>query len=200
MYHFSHGPTAKRPGWYPGVLSNAAVGRSHRSKPAKSKIISIMEMTQDILGLPKNYLIGLVPGSDTGAVEIALWSMLGNRGVEMLIWEAFGKEWANDIIEQLQIDDVIMHSAPWSITRFDQNKFPDKDVVFTWNGTTSGVKIPNGDWIADDRNGLVIVDATSACFAMEIPWQKLDVITFSFQKALGGEGAHGVMILSPKGG
>ena len=195
---FSSGPTTKRPGWSPTILSDAVLGRSHRSKAAKSKITETMQLAREILQMPDDYLIGIVPGSDTGAVEIALWSMLGVRGVDVLAWESFGKDWVNDIVNQLRIDDVTLHQAPYG-------QLPDlaavnfaNDVVLTWNGTTSGVKLPDGDWIADDREGLVIADATSACFAMQLPWTKLDVVTFSFQKAIGGEGAHGVMILSPR--
>ena len=195
---FSSGPTTKRPGWSPTVLSDAVLGRSHRSKAAKSKITETMQLAREILQMPDDYLIGIVPGSDTGAVEIALWSMLGARGVDVLAWESFGKDWVNDIVGQLRLDDVTLHQAPYG-------QLPDlaavnfaNDVVLTWNGTTSGVKLPDGDWIADDREGLVIADATSACFAMQLPWTKLDVVTFSFQKAIGGEGAHGVMILSPR--
>lgn len=195
---FSSGPTTKRPGWSPNILSDAVLGRSHRSKAAKSKITETMQLAREILQMPDDYLIGIVPGSDTGAVEIALWSMLGARGVDVLAWESFGKDWVNDIVNQLRIDDVTLHQAPYG-------QLPDlaavnfaNDVVLTWNGTTSGVKLPDGDWIADDREGLVIADATSACFAMQLPWTKLDVVTFSFQKAIGGEGAHGVMILSPR--
>jgi phosphoserine aminotransferase len=195
---FSSGPTTKRPGWSPTILSDAVLGRSHRSKAAKSKITETMQLAREILEMPDDYLIGIVPGSDTGAVEIALWSMLGARGVDVLAWESFGKDWVNDIVSQLRIDDVTVHQAPYG-------QLPDlaavnfaNDVVLTWNGTTSGVKLPDGDWIADDREGLVIADATSACFAMQLPWTKLDVVTFSFQKAIGGEGAHGVMILSPR--
>lgn len=195
---FSSGPTTKRPGWSPTILSDAVLGRSHRSKAAKSKITETMQLAREILQMPDDYLIGIVPGSDTGAVEIALWSMLGARGVDVLAWESFGKDWVNDIVNQLRLDDVTLHQAPYG-------QLPDlaavnfaNDVVLTWNGTTSGVKLPDGDWIADDREGLVIADATSACFAMQLPWTKLDVVTFSFQKAIGGEGAHGVMILSPR--
>ena len=195
---FSSGPTTKRPGWSPTVLSDAVLGRSHRSKAAKSKITETMQLAREILQMPDDYLIGIVPGSDTGAVEIALWSMLGARGVDVLAWESFGKDWVNDIVGQLRLNDVTLHQAPYG-------QLPDlaavnfaNDIVLTWNGTTSGVKLPDGDWIADDREGLVIADATSACFAMQLPWTKLDVVTFSFQKAIGGEGAHGVMILSPR--
>ena len=195
---FSSGPTTKRPGWSHTVLESAALGRSHRSKPAKEKIIQTMDLARKILALPDNYLIGLVPGSDTGAVEIALWSMLGARGVDVLAWEAFGKDWVYDIVNQLQIDNVTVHQAAYgALPNLAAVNFSN-DVVMTWNGTTSGVKLPDGNWIADDRKGLVIADATSACFAMKLPWSKLDVVTFSFQKAIGGEGAHGVMILSPR--
>ena len=157
-----------------------------------------MDLARQILGLPDDYLIGILPGSDTGAVEIALWSMLGARGVDVLAWEAFGKDWVNDIVTQLQIDNVTVHESGYGTLPDLAAVNFDNDVVMTWNGTTSGVKVPDGNWIADDRKGLVIADATSACFAMELPWAKLDVVTFSFQKAIGGEGAHGVMILSPR--
>ena len=198
MPFFSSGPTTKRPGWSPAVFECAVLGRSHRSKPAKAKITQAMDLARQILGLPDEYLIGIVPGSDTGAVEIALWSLLGARGVDVLAWESFGKDWVNDVINQLQIDNVTVHQAAYgALPNLAAVNF-DNDVVLTWNGTTSGVKLPDGNWIADDRNGLVIADATSACFAMELPWPKLDVATFSFQKAIGGEGAHGVMILSPR--
>ena len=198
MPFFSSGPTKKRPGWSPTVLKDAVLGRSHRSKPAKAKITQTMDLARQILGLPDDYLIGIVPGSDTGAVEIALWSLLGARGVDVLAWESFGKEWVNDIVNQLRIDNVTVHEAAYgALPNLAAVNF-DNDVVLTWNGTTSGVKLTDGNWIVDDRNGLVIADATSACFAMELPWLKLDVVTFSFQKAIGGEGAHGVMILSPR--
>ena len=198
MPFFSSGPTTKRPGWSPAVLEDAILGRSHRSKPAKAKITRTMDLARQILGLPDNYLIGIVPGSDTGAVEIALWSLLGARGVDVLAWESFGKDWVNDIVNQLQIADVTVHQAAYGALPDLAAVNFDNDVVLTWNGTTSGVKLPDGDWIDDHRKGLVIADATSACFAMGLPWSKLDVVTFSFQKAIGGEGAHGVMILSPR--
>lgn len=198
MPFFSSGPTTKRPGWSPAVLEGAILGRSHRSKPAKAKITRTMDLARQILRLPDNYLIGIVPGSDTGAVEIALWSLLGARGVDVLAWESFGKDWVNDIVNQLQIADVTVHQAAYGALPDLAAVNFDNDVVLTWNGTTSGVKLPDGDWIDDHRKGLVIADATSACFAMELPWSKLDVVTFSFQKAIGGEGAHGVMILSPR--
>ena len=195
---FSSGPTTKRPGWSPAILKDAVLGRSHRSKPAKSKINQTMDLARRILGVPDDYLIGITPGSDTGAVEIALWSLLGARGVDVLAWESFGKDWVNDIVNQLQVDNVTVHQAAYGALPDLAAVNFDNDVVLTWNGTTSGVKVPNGDWIADDRAGLVIADATSACFAMELPWSKLDVVTFSFQKAIGGEGAHGVMVISPR--
>ena len=195
---FSSGPTTKRPGWSPAILKDAVLGRSHRSKPAKSKINQTMDLARRILGVPDDYLIGITPGSDTGAVEIALWSLLGAHGVDVLAWESFGKDWANDIVNQLQVDNVTVHQAAYGALPDLAAVNFDNDVVLTWNGTTSGVKVPNGDWIADDRAGLVIADATSACFAMELPWSKLDVVTFSFQKAIGGEGAHGVMVISPR--
>ena len=195
---FSSGPTTKRPGWSPAILKDAVLGRSHRSKPAKSKITQTMDLARRILGVPDDYLIGITPGSDTGAVEIALWSLLGARGVDVLAWESFGKDWVNDIVNQLQVDNVTVHQAAYGALPDLAAVNFDNDVVLTWNGTTSGVKVPNGDWIADDRTGLVIADATSACFAMELPWSKLDVVTFSFQKAIGGEGAHGVMVISPR--
>ena len=195
---FSSGPTTKRPGWSPAVLEGAVVGRSHRSKLAKAKINQTMDLASQILGLPDDYLIGIVPGSDTGAVEIALWSLLGARGVDVLAWESFGKDWVNDIVNQLQIDDVTVHQSSYGALPDLAAVNFDHDVVLTWNGTTSGVKLPDGNWIDDDRKGLVIADATSACFAMQLPWSKLDVVTFSLQKAIGGEGAHGVMILSPR--
>ena len=195
---FSSGPTTKRPGWSPTILKDAVLGRSHRSKPAKSKINQTMVLARRILGVPDDYLIGITPGSDTGAVEIALWSLLGARGVDVLAWESFGKDWVNDIVNQLQVDNVTVHQAAYGALPDLAAVNFDNDVVLTWNGTTSGVKVPNGDWIADNRTGLVIADATSACFAMELPWSKLDVVTFSFQKAIGGEGAHGVMVISPR--
>ena len=197
MPYFSSGPTKKRPGWSSTLLDDACTSRSHRSKPAKQKINHAMTLARDILGLPDSYRIGIVPGSDTGAVEMAMWSMLGARGAEILAWESFGKDWLNDAVNQLKIDSVT-HVAPYgqlpNLGAIDFNN----DIVFTWNGTASGVKVPDGGWIPDDRAGLTIADATSACFAMDLPWHKLDVVTFSFQKSLGGEGGHGVLILSPR--
>lgn len=195
---FSSGPCAKRPGWTPAALNDVLAGRSHRSKPGKAKLGEALDRSRQLLGLPDDYLIGILPGSDTGAVEAALWSLLGARGVDVLAWESFGAGWVSDIVKQLKIPDVNVYQAPYGelpdLGRVDCNR----DVVFTWNGTTSGVRVANGDWIADDRQGLTICDATSAAFAMELPWHKLDVVTYSWQKVLGSEGAHGVLILSPR--
>ncbi len=196
--NFSSGPCAKRPGWSPAVLADALTGRSHRSKPGLAKINEAMALSRDLLGLPEDYRIGIVPASDTGAVEMALWSLLGARGVDVLVWESFSSDWAKDVKEQLKLDDVrIMEAGYGQLPDLGAVDFT-RDVVFAWNGTTSGVRVPNGDWIADDREGLVICDATSAVFAMELPWSKLDVVTYSWQKVLGGEAQHGVLILSPR--
>jgi len=196
--NFSSGPCAKRPGWTPAVLSGALVGRSHRSKPAKARIQRALDLTRQLLDVPDDYYVGIVPASDTGAVEMALWSMLGPRGVDMMAWESFGSGWVTDVVKQLKLDDVRRLEA-------DYGDLPDlgevdwtRDVVFTWNGTTSGVRVPNADWIPDDREGLAICDATSAVFAQDVDMKKLDVVTFSWQKVLGGEAAHGVLILSPR--
>ena len=197
MPYFSSGPTKKRPGWSSTLLDDACTSRSHRSKPAKQKINDAMILARDILGLPDTYRIGIVPGSDTGAVEMTMWSMLGARGVEVLAWESFGWDWLNDAVHQLKIDPITRVVPYGQLPDLGAVNFAN-DVLFTWNGTTSGVKVPNGGWIPDDRAGLTIADATSACFAMEIPWDKLDAVTFSFQKSLGGEGGHGVLILSPR--
>jgi phosphoserine aminotransferase len=195
---FSSGPCPKRPGWDLQNLSNALVGRSHRSKPGKARLNESIVMTAEILNLPKDYRVGIVPGSDTGAFEMAMWTMLGQRGVDVFAWESFSSGWVTDITKQLKLKDVNVYTA-------DYGKLPDlskanfkNDVVFVWNGTTGGVKVPNGDWIDANRDGLTFCDATSAVFAMELPFEKLDVVTYSWQKVLGGEAAHGVLILSPR--
>lgn len=195
---FSSGPCAKRPGWQPDALKNALIGRSHRSKPGKAKLADAIAKTREVLGVPDDYRIGILPASDTGAVEAALWSLLGARPVTMLAWESFGSGWITDVTKQLKLKDVTVRTADYGLLPDLAKVNADDDVVFTWNGTTSGVKVPNGDWIADDRKGLTICDATSAAFAMDLPWNKLDVTTYSWQKVLGGEGAHGVIILSPR--
>ena len=195
---FSSGPCSKRPGWSLASLENALVGRSHRAKEAKARIQEVIERSKSILGIPSDYVCGIVPASDTGAVEMALWSLLGQRGVEMLAWESFGSGWIADVQKQLKLDKVTVRLG-------DYGKLPDldavdfsNDVVFTWNGTTSGVKVPDGDWIPANREGLTICDATSAAFAMDLPWDKLDVATWSWQKVMGGEAAHGMIVLSPR--
>ena len=195
---FSSGPCAKRPGWSLDALGHAFVGRSHRSRPGAEKLARLIEHSRDLLGLPDGYRIGIVPASDTGAMEMALWSLLGARGVDVLAWESFGAGWATDVTKQLKLTDVRVIEA-------DYGELPDlgrvdfsRDVVFTWNGTTSGVRVPDGEWIAGDREGLTICDATSAAFAMELPWDKLDVATYSWQKVLGGEAQHGMLILGPR--
>ena len=196
--HFSSGPCAKRPGWSLQALADAAIGRSHRAKVGKSKLAEVLDRSRAILGLPDDYLIGIVPASDTGAVEMALWSLLGERGVDILAWESFGDGWVTDVTKQLKLADVRTFKADYGkLPDLSQVDF-DRDVVFTWNGTTSGVRVPDGAWIKDDRKGLVIADATSAVFAMDIPWKKTDVVTWSWQKVLGGEAAHGMLVLSPR--
>ena len=196
--HFSSGPCAKRPGWTPQALGNALVGRSHRAKPGKAKLEQAIERTRKLLGVPADYRIGIVPASDTGAVEMALWSMLGPKPVDVLVWESFGNDWATDITKQLKLQNVrVLKTGYGELPDLTQVN-PAHDVIFTWNGTTSGVRVPNGDWISDAREGLTFCDATSAAFAQDLPWAKLDVTTFSWQKVLGGEAAHGMLILSPK--
>ena len=196
--HFSSGPCSKRPGWSLDSLADAPLGRSHRAKLGKSKLKEAIDLTREVLGVPADYRIGVVPASDTGAVEMALWSLLGARGTDILVWESFGAGWATDVVKQLKLDDTRVMKA-------DYGQIPDlgavdfsRDVVFTWNGTTSGVRVPNGDWIPADREGLTICDATSAAFAQDLAWDKLDVVTYSWQKVLGGEAAHGMLILSPR--
>lgn len=196
--NFSSGPCAKRPGWSVEALDGALTGRSHRSKPGKARLAEVIERSKKILGLPDGYLLGIVPASDTGAVEMALWSLLGARGVDMLAWESFSADWVTDVRKQLRLSDLRVFEAPYGqIPDLGQVDF-GRDVVFAWNGTTSGVRVPGGDWIADDREGLVITDATSAVFAMDIPWKKIDVATYSWQKVLGGEAQHGILVLSPR--
>ena len=194
---FSSGPCAKPPGWSPEKLATDSLGRSHRSKLGKARLAHCIDLIRDVLEVPETHLIGIVPGSDTGAVEMAMWTMLGQRPVTTIAWESFGEGWVTDALKQLKIDPTVI--------RADYGQLPDlaqvdwsHDVVFTWNGTTSGVRVPDGDWIASDREGLSIADATSAVFAQDIAWDKTDVLTFSWQKVLGGEGAHGVLILGPR--
>jgi phosphoserine aminotransferase len=195
---FSSGPCAKRPDWNLAGLNVSMAGRSHRAAPAKAQLKEVIEKHRAILGIPGDYKIGIVPASDTGAVEMALWSILGARGVDVFSWEAFSTDWLKDVTGQLKISDVKSYEAPYGqLPDLTQAK-KDRDIVFVWNGTTSGVRVPNGDWIADDREGLTICDATSAVFAYDLPWKKLDVVTWSWQKVLGGEGAHGMLVLSPR--
>ena len=196
--NFSSGPCAKRPGWTPEVLKDAFLGRSHRHATGKNRINEVVDRTRKMLGIPDDYRLGIVPASDTGAIEMALWSVLGPRGVEVLHWESFGSQWATDIAKQLKLDDVNVVSAEYGeLPNLAAVDFT-KDVVFTWNGTTGGVRVPNGDWIPADREGLAICDATSAVFAMDIPWDKIDIATWSWQKVMGGEAAHGMLMLSPR--
>ncbi len=195
---FSSGPCAKIPGWHTDLLKTASLGRSHRSSEGKARLKEAITLTREILDVPTDYRIGIVPASDTGAVEMALWSLLGARGVDMLAWESFGEGWVSDVLKQLKLKDVNKYIAPYGeLPDFTQVNFAN-DVVFTWNGTTSGVRVPNADWIPANREGLTICDATSAAFAQDMDFAKLDVVTFSWQKVLGGEGAHGVIILSPR--
>ena len=196
--NFSSGPCSKRPGWNPNVLNKAILGRSHRSSIAKARINYLIKNVKEILSIPNDYHVGIVPGSDTGAVEIALWNLIGIQPVQMLVWDSFGNDWAKDLKEQLQISGLNVQNVEYgSIPDLYNINFND-DIIFNFNGTTGGVKVPNLDWIPINRNGLTICDATSAAFAMEMDWRKLDVATFSWQKCLGGEGGHGILILSPK--
>ena len=196
--HFSSGPCAKRPGWTPENLKDAALGRSHRAKIGKNKLKLAIDLTREVLEVPADYRIGIVPASDTGAVEMSLWSLLGARPVTMIAWESFGEGWVSDVVKELKLKDVTkLHAAYGEIPDLSRVD-PASDVVFTWNGTTSGVRVPNADWISDKREGLTICDATSAAFAQALDWSKLDVVTFSWQKALGGEAAHGMLVLSPR--
>src|SRR5438552_18463371 len=196
--NFSSGPCAKRPGWSVEALKAAALGRSHRAKIGKSKLEQAIELTRDILKVPAGYRIGIVPASDTGAVEMALWSLLGARPVTTIAWESFGEGWVNDIVKELKLKDLTKLHAGYGEIPDLSKADPASDIVFTWNGTTSGVRVPNADWISATREGLTICDATSAAFAQELDWPKLDVVTFSWQKALGGEAAHGMLVLSPR--
>ncbi|KZX82204.1 phosphoserine aminotransferase [Oleiphilus sp. HI0009] len=196
--NFSSGPCSKRPGYDVNNLDISTLGRSHRAAIGKDALGRACSETARLLGLPEGYRVGIVPASDTGAVEMALWSLLGARPVDVFAWESFGSTWVADILNQLKLDDVNHYHADYGLLPDMSQANPKHDVVFTWNGTTAGVKVPNADWIADDREGLTICDATSAVFAMDMPWEKLDVVTYSWQKVLGGEGAHGMLILSPK--
>src|SRR3954452_13000729 len=196
--HFSSGPCAKRPGWTLQALKDAFLARSHRAKGGKAKLKRAIEETRAVLEVPADFLIGIVPASDTGAVEMAMWSMLGPRPVTMLAWESFGEGWVTDVARQLKLKDVTVVKAPYGKLPDLSNIDPKSDIVFTWNGTTSGVRVPNADWISATREGVTICDATSAAFAQPLDWPKLDVVTFSWQKALGGEAAHGMLVLSPR--
>ncbi len=195
---FSSGPCAKRSGWSVSNLKEASTGRSHRAKGPKAKLAEVIERSKQVLGIPEDYRLGIVPGSDTGAFEMALWSLLGERGVDVFAWESFGSGWASDISKQLKLEDVRSFGADYGELPDLSQADPERDIVFAWNGTTSGVRVPDGDFIAAERNGLTLCDATSAVFAMELPWDKLDVVTWSWQKVLGGEAAHGMIALSPR--
>jgi phosphoserine aminotransferase len=195
---FGSGPTAKRPGWSVTAVERALVGRSHRSAAAKERLAEVLARSRALLGLPDDYRIGIVPASDTGAFELAMWNLLGARGVDVLAWESFGQGWLRDVRAQLRLADVRAFAADYGALPELAAVAPERDVVFTWNGTTSGVRVPDGDWIAADRTGLTLCDATSAVFAMALPWAKLDVVTYSWQKVLGGEAQHGMLILSPR--
>src|SRR5512144_1960692 len=195
---FSSGPCAKRPGWTPAALADAALGRSHRSKAGKAKLREVIDRSRAILGLPADWRLGIVPASDTGAIEMAMWSLLGARGVDVLAWESFGEQWVADVTKQLKLADT-------RVLKAEYGRLPDlaqvngaRDIIFTWNGTTSGVAVPNGDWIAANRDGLALCDATSAVFTVQLPWDRLDVVTWSWQKVLGGEAQHGMLALSPR--
>src|SRR5580704_7636027 len=194
---FSSGPSAKRPGWTSGALDGALLGRSHRSKPGKAKLKSAIERTKALLGIPDDYRVGIVPASDTGAVEMAMWSLLGPLPVDLFSWESFGEDWVTDAATQLKLKARILRAEYGALPNLDQSN-PAHDTVFLWNGTTSGVRVPDGSWISDDRRGIAICDATSAAFAMNLPWSKLDATTFSWQKVLGGEAGHGMLVLSPR--
>jgi len=196
--HFSSGPCAKRPGWSLQALTDAVLARSHRSKAGKAKLKRALDLTREVLRVPADYRIGIVPASDTGAVELALWSLLGARPVTVLAWESFGEGWVTDVVKELKLKDINVVKAPYGELPDLSKVDPATDIVFTWNGTTSGVRVPNADWIAADRQGLTICDATSAAFAQRLDFAKLDVVTFSWQKVLGGEAAHGMLILSPR--
>jgi phosphoserine aminotransferase len=196
--NFSSGPCAKRPGWDISALQNADTGRSHRAKHCKAKLNDVIVKSSKLLGLPEDYTVAIMAGSNTGALEAALWSLLGARGVDILAWENFGRDWVNDILNELKLENVNAHIAEYGdLPNLSKTNF-DNDVIFTWNGTTAGVRVPNADWIPDDRAGLTICDATSAVFAMDMDFSKLDVVTWSWQKVLGGEGAHGMIALSPR--
>jgi len=195
--YFSSGPCAKPPGWSPEKLQTESLGRSHRAKIGKSRLQLAIDLMREVLQVPDTHRIGIVPGSDTGAIEMAMWTMLGARPVTMMAWESFGEGWVTDVNKQLKLNATVMNAPYGEIPDLSAVDFSN-DVVFTWNGTTSGARVPNGDWIADDREGLTFNDATSAVFAYDMPWDKLDVTTFSWQKVLGGEGAHGVLILGPR--
>jgi phosphoserine aminotransferase len=196
--NFSSGPCSKRPGYDPSRLDLSTLGRSHRSSVGKTALQAACEETKRLLNVPDDYRVGIVPASDTGAFEMAMWSMLGARGVDVFAWESFGSSWLSDILHELKLTDVNRYESDYGVLPDLRQADPDRDLVFTWNGTTSGVRVPDGDWIAKDREGLTLCDATSAVFAMDMPWEKLDVTTFSWQKVLGGEGAHGMLILSPR--
>ena len=196
--YFSSGPCAKRPGWTLAGLQKALIGRSHRSTPGKNRLEKAIQKTADLLTIPTDYCLAIVPGSGTGAIELAIWNLLGPRGVDILAWDVFGHDWVHDVRDQLKLSDTRLFEAPQGQLPDLTQTNPDHDILFTWNGTTSGVCVPDGDWIATDRTGLTLCDATSAVFAMDLPWDKLDVTSFSWQKALGGEAAHGMLILSPR--